>query len=118
MIPLKQIWAKRVVLFAHEVGINRSSFEGDSEIVINSLRCGDKLSSYFGHIIRDTFSSSSSLLSCSFFSFPFSLSFFFSFFFPFLTFSPFFFYFVRQSNVVSNVLVKKARLFFSLFIWM
>ena len=66
MIPLKQIWARRVVLFAHEVGINRSSFEGDSEIVINSLRCGDKLSSYFGHIIRDTFSSSSLLLSCSF----------------------------------------------------
>ena len=66
MIPLKQIWARRVVLFAHEVGINQSSFEGDSEIVINSLRCGGKLSSYFGHIIIDTLSFSSLLLSCSF----------------------------------------------------
>ena len=44
---------RQAVLFAHEVGITESSFEGDSEIVINSLQARDKLSSSFGHLLRD-----------------------------------------------------------------
>ena len=44
---------RQAVLFAHEVGITKSSFEGDSEIVINSLQARDKLSSSFGHLLRD-----------------------------------------------------------------
>lgn len=47
--------------FVLEVGFHQSSFEGDFETVINSLRGGGLKNSYVGHIIKDTLSYAKSL---------------------------------------------------------
>lgn len=45
---------KRAVLFAQELGISKSTFEGDLEIDINALQRGDIINSAFGHLVKDT----------------------------------------------------------------
>ena len=44
-----------------EIELHCSSFEGDSEMSINTLRLGVMLQSSFGHIVKDVLSSSNSL---------------------------------------------------------
>ena len=51
---LELLAAWQAALFVQEVGLHSSILEGDSEIVINSLRKGDMFQSAFGHLIQDT----------------------------------------------------------------
>lgn len=90
VVILESQTARRAVLFSHEVGITHSSFEGDYEIVTNSLQHGDKLSSSFGHLIIDVLFFVGSLKS---FSFSHSVN-----------------------NVVAHALVRSEKLSFSLFV--
>ena len=46
--------ARRVMLFASEIGLQQCHFEGDSEIGIKALQQGDMFSSSFSHLVRDT----------------------------------------------------------------
>ncbi|KAK9998084.1 hypothetical protein SO802_017687 [Lithocarpus litseifolius] len=54
VVVLKMLAARKAALFARECGIQQSSFEGDSEFVINSLRYGELLHSYIGYLLKDT----------------------------------------------------------------
>ena len=65
VVILESLAARRAVLFALEVGITQSSFEGDSKIIMTSLKHGDNLSSSFGNLISDTLILASSLLNFS-----------------------------------------------------
>ncbi|XP_030930668.1 uncharacterized protein LOC115956420 [Quercus lobata] len=94
VVILESLAARRAVLFALEVGITQSSFEGDSEIIMTSLKLGDNLSSSFGNLISDTLILASSLL-----NFSFSHT-------------------VRLGNVVAHALARRAFLYFSLTVWM
>ena len=49
------------MIFAREIGLQLSSFEGDSVIGIKALYNGDVLYSSFGHLVRDTLINVSSL---------------------------------------------------------
>ena len=61
VVALELLAARRAMSFVLEANFHQSSFEGDSETVIQSL-CGDGLkNSYVGHIIRDTLSYANSL---------------------------------------------------------
>lgn len=51
---LELLAARRAALFVQEVGLHNSILEGDSEIVINSLKRCDMFQSAFGHLIQDT----------------------------------------------------------------
>ncbi|KAL0005237.1 hypothetical protein SO802_012798 [Lithocarpus litseifolius] len=82
--------ARRAVILVQELGFKNSIFEGDSETVINSLRNGDRLKSFIGHLVQDTLSDVNSLRSWSFF------------------------HIGRQDNAVAHVLAKRARLSFIL----
>lgn len=66
MTALEMLVARRAVLFAKEIGIHNSIFEGNSEVVIDSLNKGYKLNSTFGNLARDTIVLSNSLQSFSF----------------------------------------------------
>ena len=94
MVILESLAARRAVLFALEVGITQSSFEGDSEIIMTSLKHGDNLSSSFGNLIGDTLILASSLL-----NFSFSHT-------------------VRLGNAVAHALARRAFLSFLLIVWM
>ena len=61
VVILESLAAKRTFLFALEVGITQSSFEGDSEIIMTSLEHGDNISSSFGNLISDRLILASSL---------------------------------------------------------
>ena len=51
---LEMVAARRVMLFASEIGLQQCHFKGDSEIGIKALQQGDMLSSSFSHLVRDT----------------------------------------------------------------
>ena len=61
MVALELLATRRATSFVLEVGFHQSSFEGDFETVINSLRGGGLKNSYVGHIIKDTLSYAKSL---------------------------------------------------------
>ena len=86
--------ARQAALFVQEVGLHSSILEGDSEIVINSLRKGEMFQSTFGHLIQDTMVYINSLQSFSFS------------------------HIYRQGNSVADALAKKAKFGSSLTIWM
>ena len=94
VVALEMLAARRAVLFACECGIQQSSFEGDSEFVINSLRHGGLLHSSVGHFLKDTMFDASSL-----WSFSFS-------------------HVCRQDNSVAHALAQRARLSFPIVVWM
>ena len=50
---LELLVAKKAVRFSLETGFNKSVFEGDSELVIKSLRHGGYENSLGGHLIKD-----------------------------------------------------------------
>ena len=81
------------MLFAKEIGLQQSHFEGDSETVINGLQGVGMHFSSLGHLARDT-----SFLVSSMRSFSFA-------------------HVIRQSNVVTHVLTQRARLFFPFSAW-
>ena len=60
------IAARRVVIFAQEIGLQQCYFEGNSETIIKALKTGDMFSSSFGHLVRDTLAFVNSLRSFSF----------------------------------------------------
>ena len=91
---LELLAARRAAIFVHEVGLQDSIMEGNSETVINSLRKGDMFQSAYGHLIKDTLSYVHSLR-----SFSFSHSY-------------------RQGNSITDALAKNARFCSGLTVWM
>jgi len=94
IVALKMLAAKRAALFARECGIQQSSFEGDFEFVINSLRHGELLHSSIGYLLKDTMSYVSSLQSFSFS------------------------HVGRHRNSVAHALAQRVRLSFPIVVWM
>ena len=90
---LEILAVRRAVIFASEIGLQQSHFEGDSETKIKALPMGDMFSSSFGYLVRDTLIHISSIR-----NFSFSHT-------------------IRQWNVVTHVLSQRARLSFSLLVW-
>ena len=90
---LELLAARRAMLFAKEIGLQQSHFEGDSETVINGLQGVGMHFSSLGHLARDTL-----FLVSSMWSFSFA-------------------HVVRQSNVVAHVLTQRARLSFPFSTW-
>ena len=86
--------ARRAVVFAQEIGLQKCQFEGDSETIIKALQVGDMSSSSFGHLVRDTLA-----IANSFLDFSFS-------------------HIVMQGNAVAHALAQRARLSFPLLVWM
>ena len=60
-MALEMLVAIRVVIITQELGFYHSSFEGDLEIVMNSLKDGDIVQSFVGHLSKDTLSYTNSL---------------------------------------------------------
>ena len=58
--------ARRVVIFAQEIGLQKCHFEGDSETIIKALKIGDMSSSPIGHLVRDILTIANSFLDFSF----------------------------------------------------
>ena len=52
-MAVEALAARRAVQFTIETSFHLSSFKGNSEIVINSLRSGDVFHSSVGHILKD-----------------------------------------------------------------
>ena len=86
--------ARRAALFACECGFQKSSFKGDSELVIKALRHGEMQHSSVGHILKDTMSYLSPFQSCSFS------------------------HVGKQGNSVVHALAQRARLSFPIVVWM
>ena len=82
---LELLAAKRAMRFSLETGFNKSVFEGDSELVIKSLRHGGYENSLGGHLIKDILFTVNSFQSISFS------------------------HVVRQSNAVAHALAQRAR---------
>ena len=45
---------RRAIAFAKEIGLQEVIFEGDAEIIINSLSMDGKCMAHFGHLIEDS----------------------------------------------------------------
>ena len=87
---LELLAARRAVIFAKEIGLQQSHFEGDSEAVIKGLLGGGMQFSSLGHLFRDILFHVNSMRSFSFA------------------------HVVRQSNAVAHALVlQRASLSFS-----
>ena len=91
---LEMLATRRVVRFAHEIGLQQCHFEGDSEGIIKALVTRDMLSSSYGHLVRDTLCCVNSFRSSSFS------------------------HIARQGNSVAHALAQRARLSFLLLVWM
>ena len=91
---LELLAARRAVIFAKEIGLQQSHFEGDSETVIKGLLGGGMQFSSLGHLFREILYHVSSMRSFSFA------------------------HVVRQSNVVAYALVQRTRLSFPFSAWM
>ena len=63
---LEMMAARRAVIFAQEIGLQKCQFEGDSKTIIKALKIGDMSSSSFGHLVRDTLAIVSSFMDFSF----------------------------------------------------
>ena len=86
IFTLETLAARRVVLFARDIGLHHVVFEGDSELSIHAISNRLLLHSSCGHIIHDIL-----LFSHSFQSFSFS-------------------HVCRQGNALVDALAKRARL--------
>ena len=86
IFTLETLAARRVVLFARDIGLHHVVFEGDSESSIHAISNRLLLHSSCGHIIHDIL-----LFSRSFQSFSFS-------------------HVCRQGNALADALAKRARL--------
>ena len=62
---LEMMAARRAVIFAQEIGLQKCQFEGDSKTIIKALKIGDMSSSSFGHLVRDTLAIVSSFMDFS-----------------------------------------------------
>ena len=82
------------MIFAKEIGLQQSHFEGDSETVIKGLLGGGMQFSSLGHLFREILFHVSSMRSFSFA------------------------HVVRQTNVITHALVQRTRLPFSFSAWM
>ena len=91
---LEALAARRAVLFATELGLQRVVFEGDSETVFKALSGATLDRSCIGHIIKDC-KSISGLFQAHFFS-----------------------HTRRYGNTVAHALAKRARNSFLLLVWM
>lgn len=91
---LELLAARHAVSFAAESGFTRMVCEGDSESVVNLLRCPGMENSWGGHIIMDIKSHSNSFTSISFA------------------------HVSRQGNVAAHALAQRARQSFSSQIWL
>lgn len=60
-MSLEMLAAITAVIITQELGFYRSSFEWDLEIVMNSLKHGDIVQSFVGHLLKDTLSYTNSL---------------------------------------------------------
>ena len=94
MEVLEALAARRAVLFAAKLGLQRVVFEGDSETVFKALSGATSDRSCIGHIIKDC-KSISSLFQAHFFS-----------------------HTRQQGNAVAHALAKRARNYFPLLVWM
>ena len=63
---LEMMAARRAVIFAQEIGLQKCQFEGDSKTIIKALKIGDMSSLAFGHLVRDTLAIVNSFLDFSF----------------------------------------------------
>ena len=77
---LEMMAARRAMIFAQEIGLQKCHFKGDSKTIIKALKIGDMSSSPFGHLVRDILAIVNSFLDFSFF------------------------HIVRQGNVVAHTL--------------
>ena len=84
------IAARWAVIFAKEIGLQQSHFEGDSETTIKAHRVIYMLFSSFGYIVGDILIYANSLRRCFSFS-----------------------HMVKKDNVVAHVLIQGVRLSFS-----
>ena len=91
---LELLATKRAVRFSLETGFNKSVIEGDSELVIRSLRQGGYENSLGGHLMKDILFTINSFQSISFS------------------------HVVQQSNAVAHALAQRARHSFPLLVWM
>ena len=91
---LELLVTKRAVRFSLEMSFNKSVFEGDSELVIKSLRHGGYENSLGGHLIKDILFTVNSFQSISFS------------------------HVVRQSNAIAHALAQRAKHSFPLLVWM
>ena len=88
---LEALAARHAMIFAKEIGLQQSHFEGDSETVIKGLLERSMQSSSIRHLLRDILFHVSSMQSFSFT------------------------HVVRQSNAVAHALAQRARLSFPFF---
>ena len=88
---LEALAARHAMIFAKEIGLQQSHFEGDSETVIKGLLERSMQSSSIRHLFRDILFHVSSMQSFSFT------------------------HVVRQSNAVAHALAQRARLSFPFF---
>ena len=86
--------ACRAARFVQEVGITKSILEGDSLSIISALKNGDRMNSTIGHLIKDKLSYVISNRSLSFS------------------------HVHRQGNVITHVLVRRARFCSQYEVWM
>lgn len=86
--------ARRAVQFILEFGFEPSLFEGDSEVIIQTLVDGNFSLASIGHIVKNVMSISGLLQTKSFS------------------------YIRRQGNTVAHALAQRVRLSFSLLAWM
>ena len=93
ILALETIAARRAVSFLHELGLDSSIFEGDSESSILAITNQCFHHPVVGHLVKDIFSLASSLLS---FSFTHTR---------------------RQGNGLAHTLAQRARLSFPVSIW-
>ena len=50
---LEMLVARRVAIFACELGFKNACFEGDAEGVVRSIRDEDNLNAFVGHLVKD-----------------------------------------------------------------
>ena len=91
---LEALAARHAMIFAKEIGLQQSHFEGDLETVIKGLLERSMQSSSIRHLFRDILFHVSSMQSFSFT------------------------HVVRQSNAVVHVLTQRTRLYFPFAAWM
>ena len=91
---LEMLVAKRVAIFARELGFKNACFEGDAEGVVRSIRDKDDSNAFVGHLVKD-FMSIVGLFQT------YSIS-----------------HVRRQGNSVAHALAREVRMSFPLRIWM
>ena len=91
---LEVLAARRAVQFIVELGISQTVFEGDSEVVCKALKSAQRDHSSIGQFVKNILSILGSLRT-------FSIS-----------------HTKQQGNSVAYALARRARIYFSLLVWM